>query len=91
VGSAKHTSRPDIIAASGTKQGSVAIPEIRDDTQVTLLTAISAFEDSTGPHFISKNKAFEKTALGAQQLFEGHDYTVRMAPKTFITEILFSD
>jgi hypothetical protein len=80
-----------VIAASGTKPGSVTLPEIRDDAQLTLLTAISAFGDSTYPDSISKNKTFDKTALEAQQLFEGHDYTIRTSPKTFITETLFID
>jgi hypothetical protein len=66
VGSAKHMSPPDVIAASGTKTGSVTIPEIRDDAKLTLLTAISAFGDSTYPYFISKNKTFGKTTLVAQ-------------------------
>jgi hypothetical protein len=43
VGSAKHMSPPEVIVASGTKPGSVTIPEVRDDPQLTLLTAISAF------------------------------------------------
>jgi hypothetical protein len=78
-----------VIVASGTKPGSVTIPEIRDDAQLTLLTAISAFGDSTYPHFISKNKRFENTALKAQQRFESHNYTIKLSPKTFITETLF--
>jgi hypothetical protein len=48
-----------------------------------------AFGDSTYPYFISENKTFEKPALEAQQLFEGHDYTIRTSPKKFITETLF--
>jgi hypothetical protein len=35
VGSAKHMSPPDVIVASGTKPGSVPIPEIRDDAQLS--------------------------------------------------------
>jgi hypothetical protein len=79
---------PDVIVATGTKPGSVTIPEIRDDAELTLLTALSAFGDSTYPYFISKNKTFEKTALEGQQLSESHDYTIRTSPKTFITETL---
>jgi hypothetical protein len=60
VGSAKHMSPPDVIVASGTKPGSVTIPEIQDDAQLILQTAISAFGDSTYPYFIAKNKTFEK-------------------------------
>jgi hypothetical protein len=67
----------------------MTIPEGRDDAQLTLLTAISAFGDSTRPAFISKLKTFEKTLLDAQKLRPGHDYLIRSAPKTFITELLF--
>jgi hypothetical protein len=63
VGSAKHMSPPDVIIASGTKPGSVTIPEIRNDAQLSLLTAISAVGDCTYPYFISKNKTFEKQLL----------------------------
>jgi hypothetical protein len=63
VGSAKHMSPPYVIVASGTKPGSVTIPEIRDDAQLTFLTAFSAFGFSTYPYFISKNKTFEKQLL----------------------------
>jgi hypothetical protein len=82
-------SPPDVIVASGTKPGSVTVPEIRDELQLSLLTAISAFGDSTYPYSISKNKTFEKTALEAQQLFKGHDYTIKTSRKTLITETLF--
>jgi hypothetical protein len=58
---------------------------------LTLITAISAFGDSTFSMFITKNKTFDKTSLAAQKLFERHDYTVRTAHKTFITEVLFID
>jgi 4-hydroxybenzoate polyprenyltransferase len=43
------------------------------------------------PDSLSKNKTFEKIALKAQQLFEGHDYIIRTSPKTFRTETLFVD
>jgi hypothetical protein len=35
-------SPPDVIVASATKQGSVTVPKILDEAQLTLLTAISA-------------------------------------------------
>jgi hypothetical protein len=91
VDPAKHISPPDVIVASETKQGSVTVPEIRDDAQLTLITATSAFGHSTYPYLISKSKTFKKTTLEAQQLFEGHDYTIRMTPKPFVTETLFID
>jgi recombinational DNA repair protein RecT len=82
-------SPPDVIVASGMKQGSVTVSEIRDDDELTPLAAISVFSDSTYINFISKNKTSEKRALEAQQLFGSHDHPIRMALKTFITEILF--
>jgi hypothetical protein len=69
VGFATHMSPLDVIVASRTKPGSVTILEIRDDVQLTLLTAISAFGDSRYPYFSSKIIRSEKTALEAQQLF----------------------
>jgi hypothetical protein len=62
-------SPPDVIVASVTKPGSVTIPEIRNDAQLTLLTAILGFGDSTHPYFISKNKTFEKTAVRGPSLY----------------------
>jgi hypothetical protein len=38
-----------------------------------------------------KKQAFQKTLLADRKLYEGHDYTIRTAPKTFITEVLFID
>jgi hypothetical protein len=55
------------------------VSEEKDDAQLTLVTAISAFSDSTIPMFISKNKTFDEVSLAAQQLFEGHDCTIRTA------------
>jgi hypothetical protein len=46
------------------------VPEEKDDAQLTLITAISAFGGFTIPVFISKNKTFKKVSLPAQQLFE---------------------
>jgi hypothetical protein len=87
----KKTSPPEVTPASNTISGSVTLAEVRDDRQLTLLTAISAFEDSTRPLFISKLKTFKKMFLAAQKLYAGHYYVVRSAPKTFITELLFID
>jgi hypothetical protein len=89
LGSAKHMSSRDVIVASWTKPGAVTIPKIQNDAQLTLLTAISALGNSRYPYFISKNKTFEKTALEAQRLFHGHDYTITTSLKTFLTETLF--
>jgi hypothetical protein len=63
------------------------VPEEKHDAQLMLIMAISAFGDSTTPTFISKNKTFDKVSLAAQQLFEGHDYTIGTAEKTFIIEV----
>jgi hypothetical protein len=46
---------------------------------------------SIPPLFISKNTIFEAERLAEQQLFHGHDYVMRNAEKTFITEVLFID
>jgi hypothetical protein len=79
--------QPRVIGAANTKPGSVTVPEERDDAQLTLLTVISAFGDSTCPLFISKLKTFEKALLAAQKFYEGHDYTIQSAPRRFITEM----
>jgi hypothetical protein len=77
--------------STDTKPGSITVPEKQDDAQLTLLTAISAFRDSICPLFISKLKIFEKAFLAAQKLCEGHDYAIRSAPRTFITEVISID
>jgi hypothetical protein len=56
-----------------------------------MLTAISAFGDSIRPMLITSNKTFEQAKLTEEQLYHGHDYVIRMALKTFVTEILFID
>jgi hypothetical protein len=91
VGCPKRTGQPEVIVVTNTKPGSVMIPEERDEAQLTLLTAISAFGDSTCPLSISKLKTFEKVLLAAKILYEGHDCAIRSAPRTFITEVLFID
>jgi hypothetical protein len=63
VGCPQRIAQPEVIVATNTKPGSVTVPEERDDVQLTLLTAISAFGDSTCPLFISKLKTFEKHFL----------------------------
>jgi hypothetical protein len=63
MGSAKYMSPSDVIVASGTKPGSVTIPGIRDNAQLTLLTAVAAFRDSTYPYFISKIRHSKKQLL----------------------------
>jgi hypothetical protein len=55
------------------------------------LTGISAFGDSTPPFFVSKNKTFEKKKLTDFEMHEGHRYTIRTAPQTSMTEVLFVD
>jgi hypothetical protein len=66
VGSAKRRSSPEVIAAKDIQPGSVIVADERDDGQLTLLTAISAFGDSIPPMFITKNKTFDETALADQ-------------------------
>jgi hypothetical protein len=53
----------------------------KDDAQLTLIITMPAFGDSTIPMLISKNKSVNKVSLAAQQLFEGHDCTIRTAEK----------
>jgi hypothetical protein len=52
------------------------VAEEKADAQLTLITAISAFGDSTIPMFMSKSRTFDKVSLATQQLFEGHDCTI---------------
>jgi hypothetical protein len=69
-GCPKRIAQREVIVAINTKPGSVTVPEEWDDAQLTLLTAISVFGDSTCPLFISKLKTFEKALLAAQKLYE---------------------
>jgi hypothetical protein len=57
----KRIAQPEAIVAINTKPGFVTVPEERDDSQLTLLMAISAFGDSMCALFISKLKTFEKS------------------------------
>jgi hypothetical protein len=66
-------------------------PEVRDDAHVTLLTVISSFGDSTHPLFISKLKTFETMLLTAQNLYQGHGYTIRSASRMFLIDVFFVD
>jgi hypothetical protein len=50
--------------------------EMCDSVQLTLLTAIAAFGDSTYSPFISKLKTFAKTLFIAHRLYNGHDHTI---------------
>jgi hypothetical protein len=63
VGPAEHMLPADVIVASGTKPDSVTIPELRDDAQLTLVTASSLFGDSTYPYFISNVRRSRKQLL----------------------------
>jgi hypothetical protein len=87
----KKTALPELTVTTRRQLGSVTVPEARDGTQLTLLTAISVFGDSEYRLFLSKFKAFENALLATQKLYEGHDCTIRLAPRTFITEVLFID
>jgi hypothetical protein len=91
LGCPKRITQPEVIVPTNPKLDPVTGPEERDDAQLTLLTAISAFGDCIYPLFISKLKTFEKALLAAQKLYEGHDYAIRSAPRTFVTEVLFID
>jgi hypothetical protein len=91
VGCPKKIAPPEVIVTTNTKLGSVTLREARNDMQLILLTALSAFGDSTYTLFISRFKIFENALLAAQKLYEGHDYTIRSAPQAFTTEVLFID
>jgi hypothetical protein len=81
VGSPTKTAPPNVIVAANTKQGIVTLPGEKDDAQLTPITAISAFDDAKFSMFISKNKNVDKVSLAAQQVFVGHDYTIRTQKK----------
>jgi hypothetical protein len=65
VGAPKKQKAPRVIVSIQTGPEPITVPEIRDDSQLTLLTAISAFGDSIPPLFITKNKTFEKKSISA--------------------------
>jgi hypothetical protein len=65
VGCPKRIAHPEVIVATNRKPDSVRVPEERNNVQLTLFTAISAFGDLTCPLFISKLETFEKALLGA--------------------------
>jgi hypothetical protein len=77
--------------AKDTQPGSVTVANERDDNQLTLLTAISAFGDPIPPMFITNNKISNETTLANQQLHHAHHYAMCTADKIFITEVLFID
>jgi hypothetical protein len=58
---------------------------------LTLLSAVTAFGDSTPPLIITKDKSFQKNRLAEQELDKGHDYVIKSVLKKFMTEILFID
>jgi hypothetical protein len=92
IGDLKRQEVPRTVASAYAPPGTrVTVSEIGNNAQPTLLSAISAFGDSLLRLFIAKDRAFEKQALTGQQFFEGHDYTIRTAPKTLITEAAFID
>jgi hypothetical protein len=89
IGSPKKQRPPQVIVAKDAPLGTTTVAAVGDDAQLTLLTAISAFGDSIPPRIITKNRTYEKYLLAEHQLCEGHDYVIRNAAKTFITEVLF--
>jgi membrane-anchored protein YejM (alkaline phosphatase superfamily) len=63
---------PDVIVAKQTPPGTVTIAEEHDDSQMTLLTGISAFGDSIS-RYSSAKQNFETKRRAEQQLFHRHD------------------
>jgi hypothetical protein len=77
--------------AQQTRPKNVTVPKERDDSQLTMLTPISAFGDSTPLMLISKNKTFLSEALAGQQFYHDHDHVIRNSVKSLMTEVLFID
>jgi hypothetical protein len=63
VGKPKKQEALDVVVSPTMKTGPVTIAEECDDSQLRVLTAISAFGDSVPLFFITKNKTFEKNLL----------------------------
>jgi hypothetical protein len=63
IGCPKKIAQPEVIVATNTKPGSVTVPKELDDAQLTQVTAISTFGDSTCPLSIFKLKTFENHFL----------------------------
>jgi hypothetical protein len=91
VGKPKKQETPDVVVSATTKTGTVTNAKKRDDSQLMVLTAVSAFEDSIPHLFIPKNKTFERGLLERKQLYHGYDYFIRNDEKTVITEVLLLD
>jgi hypothetical protein len=89
IGPPKKQRPPPVIVAKDTPPGTTSVAVVRDDAQLTRLTVISAFGGSVPLLTISKNKTIGKHFLAEDQLYERHDYVIRNAMKTFITEVLF--
>jgi hypothetical protein len=62
-----------LIVSANTGPGLITVPEIRCDSQVTFLIAISAFGDSIQSLFLSKHNTSEKNRLAEEQSCEEHD------------------
>jgi hypothetical protein len=77
-----------VIAPAPTGFAPITVPEIRDDSQLAHLSAITGFGNSTLFLFVTNTKTFERKLLTQQKFYECHDYTIRSAWKTFITEVL---
>jgi hypothetical protein len=91
VGISKKYVIPEVIVKEQTRPGTITIAEEHDDSQMTLITGFSAFGYSIPPLFIGKNTIFDAERLAEQSLFHSHDYVMRSAEKTSITEVLFID
>jgi hypothetical protein len=73
----KKTAPPNVIVAASTKPGTVIVPEEKDDAHHGNLSFWRPHDSNV--HF--ENKTFDKGSVAAQQLFEGHDYTIRTTEK----------
>jgi hypothetical protein len=89
VGIPKKCASSQVIVAQQTRPRIVTVPNERDDSELIMLTAITAFGDSTPPMFISKNKTFLSEALEEQQLCHDHDYVIRSSAKLLSLKFYF--
>jgi hypothetical protein len=86
IGSPKKQRPPQVIVARDTSPGTTTLAAMRNDAQLTLFTG--HLGDSIPPLIMSENQTYEQHLLAEHQLYEWHDYVIRNAAKTTITEVL---
>jgi hypothetical protein len=63
----KKIAPPEVIVTTNMKVGSVVVPEARDETQLTMFTAISASGDSISLLSMSRFRTYEKALLAGAE------------------------